>query len=122
MFRWLLNSRSVPYLPVQTRPETANMAEVMTDDSRWVNGVAARLRVLQANFADAQPAVRQGYLVEEIERALKQLPFNRRKPCLFSLAEQFPAWQGASEPAPVSGSKPETAEDLLERFIEMTVA
>ena len=95
------------------------MAELMTDDWRWVNGVAARLRVLQANFADAQPAVCQGYIVEEIERALKQLPSNRRKSCLTTLAEQFPAWQATGEAVKVGKVKPPTADELLEQFVEL---
>jgi uncharacterized tellurite resistance protein B-like protein len=96
------------------------MAEIMTDDSRWVSGLAARLRVLQANFADEQPTLRQSYVVDEIERALKQIPSNRRKQCLSVLADQFPAWQSATEPVTAGKLKPPTAEALLQQFIELT--
>jgi hypothetical protein len=95
------------------------MAEQMTDDSRWVNGVAARLRVLQASFADEQPGALQGYLVEEIGRALKQLPTNRRKPCLKSLADQFPAWQSQGDLATAGTDKPPpTSDELLDQFLD----
>jgi hypothetical protein len=97
------------------------MPDVLTDDSKWVNGLAARLRVLQVNFADEQPALRQGYIVDEIERALKELPSNRRKNCLMILAEQFPAWQSGAEPEPVTAGKisPPTAEAVLDQLIDL---
>jgi hypothetical protein len=95
------------------------MAEVMSDDSRWVNGLAARLRVLQANFADEQPALRQSYIVDEIERALKQVPSNRRKQCMSVLSDQFPAWQSGTAPVTAGKTQPPTAEALLDQFIQL---
>jgi hypothetical protein len=94
----------------------------VSEDSFWASGLAARLRLIQSNFADDPSDVRQGYVVEEIERALKPLPPARRRPCLDSLAERFPSWEG-NRSAPQSdttiASVPLTAEDLVARLVEI---
>ena len=89
----------------------------------WANGLAARLRLIQANFSDDAPAARQGYLIEEIERALKDINPSRRKAHLAALTERFPAWEAAAHaPVATPAGTPETPEELLARFIEVAGA
>ena len=48
------------------------MESQLSEDTLWAAALAARLRTLQANFADDNPATRQTYLAEEIEPARRQ--------------------------------------------------
>jgi len=52
------------------------------EESLWASALAARLRVLQANFADDDAAARRDFITQEIERALK--PVFRRNAGLCS--------------------------------------
>lgn len=94
------------------------MKAVSTEDAFWADNMAARLRLLQASFADEDPVGRQRFIAEEIERALKGVPDSRKKTCLEALADRFPSWQTAAtatvkqEPAP-----PETAEMLIIKLV-----
>lgn len=100
------------------------MAVQLTDYALWAKGLAARLRVLQASFADDNPATRQGYIADEIERALKQVPANKRRAWLGALSEEFPAWQAAGPaapaPAPVAPGEPKplSPDELLSQLID----
>jgi hypothetical protein len=97
------------------------MESHLAEDSLWANALAARLRVLQANFADDDPATRQGYLVEEIERALKGCVPEKRKALLDALTVQFPAWQDSAPTAKTDAAAPApplTPELLLDRLLE----
>lgn len=93
-----------------------------SEESLWAAGLAARLRLIQANFADDPPAVRQGYIVEEIERALKTISPTRRKIHLDMLAERFPAWEGVRSTASSddkAGAAPLTPEELVARLVQL---
>jgi len=84
--------------------------------------MAARLRLIQASFADEPAESRRHFLGEELERALKQVATSQRPSYLAALAERFPAWQ-ATRPAeamegPVT-AVPETPQDLLARLLEL---
>src|SRR5439155_10096003 len=95
----------------------------LTEESLWASGLAARLRLIQATFADDPPATRQSYIAEEIERAMKDVVLSKKQVFLAALGERFPAWQ-APEPAPVEpGAEPgerleETPEALLGRLLQ----
>jgi hypothetical protein len=58
--------------------------------------LGARLRLLQASFADDDAALRRDYLEEEIERELQSVPSSRRQEYLDALAERFPEGEGAT--------------------------
>jgi hypothetical protein len=95
----------------------------LSETALWANGLAARLKVLQANLADDDAATREGFIVDEINRALKGCVPEKRKILLDALAEQFPSWQSSSPVAPPAvaapvPSEPETPETLLKRLIE----
>src|SRR5436190_20364451 len=98
------------------------MESYLTEEAIWANGLASRLRLIQANFADDQPPARQNYLFEEIERGLKGVIASKRKDYLKALGEKFPAWQGTSTPSPTADNRqaaqPETPETLLMRLLE----
>jgi hypothetical protein len=91
----------------------------MAEESIWVAGVAAQLRLLQVTCADAPPAQRRAFLHETIAEAIKHLPAGNRNACLTALAEQFPAWRAAmpSSPPPVTPLPTETPEQLLNRLL-----
>jgi hypothetical protein len=97
------------------------MERHLSDESLWANELAARLRVLQANFADDDPATRQGYLVEEIERGLKGCVAEKRRRLLDTLAARFPSWQDAA-PVKVTTAAPPVAdspESLLNQLLDV---
>jgi len=94
----------------------------LSEESLWASGLASRLRLIQANFADDPSSVRQGYIVEEIERALKPVSPTKRTLYLDSLKERFPGWEGVRTAASSDtkfGPAPLTAEELVARLVEM---
>lgn len=98
------------------------MESYLSEEALWAGGVAARLKLIQANFADDPAAVRHGYLTEEIERALKPVSPSRRKLFLDCLAERFPAWEGARSSAQSDvkvGPAPMQPEELVARLVEV---
>src|SRR6185436_18048915 len=92
------------------------MDSYLTEEALWASGLASRLKMLQANFADDTPATRQTYITEEIDRAIKGVVPAKRKLYLQALAERFPAWQaaqGAPVAPPPQGAAPEAPSELL---------
>lgn len=97
-------------------------------DAARVAAVCNRLRAVQADFADAPPLVRQRYLADEIQRALKDIVPDQRPAFLAALERQFPAWEApASAAAPVQQITTETDQRelqdpsyLVRRLCEMT--
>ena len=98
------------------------MDSYLSEEALWASGLASRLKLLQANFADDAPVVRQNYITEEIDRALKTVIPTKRKLHLESLGELFPAWQ-AAQAAPVAPPPAETPSEspteLLARFLQV---
>jgi len=98
------------------------MESHLSEEALWASGLASRLRLIQANFADDTSSVGQGYIMEEIERALQPVSPTRRKLFLEALGERFPAWEGARS-APSSdvqvGATPLTPEELVARLVEI---
>ena len=87
--------------------------------------MAARLRLVQASFADEAAESRRQFLGEELERALKQVASSQRPSYLAALAERFPAWQATRPAEAVEGpvtAVPETPQDLLARLLELAPA
>ena len=99
------------------------MESYLAEEASWASGLASRLRLVQANFADDQAAARQAYIAEEVERGLKGVAPSKRKAYLNALAVQFPAWQSASRTSAPAGQKdltPESPESLLHRLVEVS--
>ena len=98
------------------------MESHLSEEALWASGLASRLRLIQANFADDPASDRQGHIIEEIERALSSVSPTRRKNYLESLAQRFPAWDGARSTAESNvsiGAAPLTPEELVARLIEI---
>jgi len=102
------------------------MESHLTEEAAWASGAAGRLRLIQANFADDEAALRQNYLAEELERSLKNIPPSRREKHLLALGDLFPEWggrQAVSAPTAEAGTKhPESPGELMERFLEAASA
>jgi hypothetical protein len=93
----------------------------------WAQNVAARLWMLQTSFADDPPKARHEYLVEEIERSIKDVSESRRSEYLAALIERFPGPERIDtpnfKPAPVDKVKQsaqEVADELLARLPELS--
>lgn len=92
------------------------MTAHLSDEALWAVGLGARLRMLQASFADDDAAARRDYIAEELEREIREIPASRRKAYLEALAERFPGWENATVPAdelvpetaPIVDSSPES--------------
>jgi hypothetical protein len=100
---------------------------MQSEASSWAQEVAGRLWMLQTSFADDPPAERQEYLVEEIERSLKEVADSRRAEYLDALARRFPGPErievaplGPAPAEPVKKTAEELAEELLDRAAELT--
>ncbi len=97
------------------------MESHLSEEALWASAVAARLRVLQANFADDDPKMRQDFLVQELEQSLKGCVPEKRKARLAALALRFPSGPaaGPAREAPTAEPAAETPEMLFERMLEM---
>jgi hypothetical protein len=92
-------------------------------ESSWVNEVAGRLRLIQADADALGPEKRHEFLQEEIARSLKVVPSARRKTHLEWLLARFPVGGRiataavAPPPAPVAQAVNETPAQILDRFL-----
>jgi|SoiMethySBSTD1v2_1073268.scaffolds.fasta_scaffold529240_1 hypothetical protein len=96
--------------------------EHLSEESVWASRMAARLRLIIASCAEDPAPTRRTYLVEEIERELKQVSPTRRKAYLDSLVERFPSWEGNRSTAVSqvkTGATPLTPEELVARLVEL---
>jgi hypothetical protein len=96
------------------------MESHLSEDSLWAAELAARLRILQTNFADDDPEARRGFIVQEIERSLKGLVPDKRRALLDALKTRFPVPQlaGAPPPPPSSPAGPQTPDELLQGLVD----
>jgi hypothetical protein len=93
--------------------------------AEWAAGLAARLRLLQASFADDSLEVRQRTLRDELEQALKTVALGQRKECMEALALEFPVPEvgkedAASKAKVAESTVPETPSVLVDRLIDLT--
>jgi hypothetical protein len=72
------------------RPESFVALQPVPEARSWAEKVASRLWMLQTSFADDPPNARHEYLVEEIERSIKDIVESRRSEYLAALMERFP--------------------------------
>jgi hypothetical protein len=97
------------------------MESHLSEESLWASGLAARLKILQANFADDDSSTRHDFIVQEIENALKGVVPEKRKRLLDALAERFPNGDGSAPvtlaPPANADSEPETPEASFERVL-----
>jgi hypothetical protein len=86
------------------------------EETVWATATAARLRMVQASFADDDAARREGFLAEEIDGALKEIPSSRKRSHLRALLARFPA-AAEEQPAPAANSAPSPEAQVAE-FID----
>src|SRR5438105_11696198 len=91
--------------------------------TEWAARLAARLRLVQASFADDSPETRERTLRDELEQALKTVALGQRKECIEALAKEFPVPE-AGKPSGSDGHKagpatvPQDPVVLVERLID----
>ena len=88
--------------------------------AEWAAALAARLRLLQASFADDPAEMRERTLRDELEQALKTVALGQRKECIEALATEFPILEAGKQDGAAkekSASAPETPAVLMERLI-----
>ena len=95
--------------------------------AEWATGLAARLRLLQASFADDPAEMRERTLRDELEQALKTVALGQRKECIEALATEFPVPEsgkqdGAAKDKAAAASAPETPAVLMERLVGLMQA
>jgi hypothetical protein len=93
----------------------------------WAEKVAARLWMLQTSFADDPPNTRHDYLVEEIERSIKDIGESKRSEYLAALMQRFPGPERIDAPylkppeAETTERGPqELADELIARLSEFS--
>ena len=93
----------------------------------WAEQVAARLWMLQTSFADDPPNTRHDYLVEEIERSIKDVGGSKRSEYLAALMERFPGPERIDAPyfkppeaETVERGPQEIADELIARLPEFS--
>lgn len=95
--------------------------------AEWAAGLAARLRLLQASFADDPAEMRERTLRDELEQALKTVALGQRKECMEALATEFPVPEsgkqdGAAKDKVTPASTRETPAVLMERLVGLMEA
>jgi hypothetical protein len=93
----------------------------------WAEKVASRLWMLQTSFADDPPETRHDYLVEEIERSIKDVGGSKRSEYLAALMERFPGPERIDAPyfkppetETGDRSPQEVADELIARLPEFS--
>jgi hypothetical protein len=97
------------------------MESHLSEDELWASGMAARLRLLQANFADDAPGMRQDFIIQEVEQSLKGCVPEKRRARLEALSQRFPGGpgNGVAAPAPSPAAPvPQTPDELLEQLLQ----
>ena len=102
------------------------MTALTEQEGGWINEVATRLRLIQADTAQLEAGKRCEYLQEEVERSFKGVSTANRKRLLEALLVRFPvagkilsATPVAPMPPPVASSSPvtESPEETLDRLL-----
>lgn len=93
----------------------------LSEEALWASGLAARLRLLQANLADDSPAMRQQSLRDVIQQHLDELTPSKRRIHLEALNQRFPSWAipQAREVPSSAESVPDTPESALSRLLDI---
>jgi hypothetical protein len=86
-----------------------------TDLTRLVAATVNRLRLIQVDFADQTPEVRENYLSDEVEHAMAKLLPDQRAAFIAELKERFPTWDHqVVVAAPTDGNVAQSPTDAKE--------
>jgi hypothetical protein len=109
------------------RPESFVALQSVPEPRSWAEKVAARLWMIQTSFADDPPSARHEYLVEEIERSIKDVAESRRSEYLGALMERFPGPERIDAPyfkppevQTLARGPQEAADELIRRLPEFS--
>src|ERR1700693_2092413 len=109
------------------RPEPLAAMQPVPEARSWAANVAARLWMLQTSFADDPPDARREYLVEEIERSIKDVVESRRSEYMAALMERFPGPERIDAPyfkppevKTVERGPQDVADELIARLPEFS--
>src|SRR5580700_10982370 len=109
------------------RPESFVAMQPVPEARSWAEKVASRLWMLQTSFADDPPSARHEYLVEEIERSIKDIAESRRSEYLAALMERFPGPERIDDPyfkppegKTVQRGPQQVADELIARLPEFS--
>ena len=101
------------------------MSSLSDELLRSVAATAAKLRVVQASFADEKPEKRAEFLEDALHQAAQQVVADQRPSFLAALKKEFPSgFKAAPPPAPAAvaaASKPENAEELADKLIRASL-
>ena len=105
----------------------SSLCNLCQKPASWAEKVASRLWMLQTSFADDPPSARHEYLVEEIERSIKDVVESRRSEYLAALMERFPGPERIDAPyfkppevETVERGPQEVADELIARLPEFS--
>jgi hypothetical protein len=111
------SDRLEPFVAMEPVPEARS----------WAEQVASRLWMLQTSFADDPPNTRRDYLIEEIERSIKDVGESRHSEYLAALMERFPGPERIDasyfvppEAETVQRGPQEVADELMARLPEFS--
>lgn len=101
--------------------------QIVPEARLWAERAAARLWMLQVSFADDPASTRHEYLVEEIERSIKDVAESRHSEYLSALMERFPgperidaSYITPPEAETVQRGPQEVADELVARLPEFS--
>lgn len=101
------------------QPAPASSAS-LPEPGDWAATLGNRLRYLQSNLGEETPESRQGYLEDELRRALQAVPASRRGAYLEALAERFPTWELATVTVQTPSSVTQaTPEETIKAFLQL---
>jgi hypothetical protein len=109
------------------RPESFVALQPVPEARSWAEKVASRLWMLQTSFADDPPSARHEYLVEEIERSIKDIAESRLSEYLAALMDRFPGPERIDAPyfkppenETVERGPQQAADELIARLPEFS--
>jgi hypothetical protein len=99
------------------------LAEQSFDHGKLVAATAQRLRLIQTDYAQEEPATRQQYLQEELKSAIDKVPIQEQRAFLERLGDYFPVWESGGgekattvvEAAPSSMDLPSMLREVAEQ-------
>lgn len=102
------------------------MTTLSEELQRAVASAAAKIRIVQASFADETPERRSEYLEDALHQAVQQVMPDQRPAFLAALRREFPSGfksaPAAAAPAAAAPARAETAEELADRLIRASLS
>ncbi|HSU53670.1 MAG TPA: hypothetical protein VLT36_06400 [Candidatus Dormibacteraeota bacterium] len=108
------------------------MTSLTENEREWIDGVAARLRLIQADAAAETHDKRLEFIHEEVSRNLKSIPPANQKRLLDALLSRFPIggevpWPGRNQTAPApalappaaAARDPQSDDEIIAAFFEL---